>query len=188
MGSAVPPGRLSRHVAARFPVQEPGKPSGGQPQVHAGWNRKCELTVLLFIARKAVLWAEYMRLSVRLVNSEVTLCLGLPLCTALGAELQFRNAPTPSLPSDASQAARCFLITDHTFKARGILTLIWPVLSRRSDLRAFLCRFLIQIPCLCLKFRQDSSVIRALFPRKQSGDSSPAPACLFLNNLTRRSC
>lgn len=46
----------------------------------------------------------------------------------------------PSLPSDASQAASCFLITDHTFKATGILTLTWPVFSRRSDLRAFLCQ------------------------------------------------
>lgn len=55
----------------------------------------------------------------------------------------------PSLPSDASQAARCFLITDHTFKATGILTLTWPVFSRRSDLRAFLCQPLIQIPRLC---------------------------------------
>lgn len=40
--------------------------------------------------------------------------------------------------------------------------LIWPVLSRRSDLRAFLCWSLIQIPCLCLKCRQDSSVIRSV--------------------------
>ena len=55
----------------------------------------------------------------------------------------------PSLHSDASQAARCFLITDHTFKATGILTLTWPVFSRRSDLRAFLCQSPIQIPCLC---------------------------------------
>ena len=75
----------------------------------------------------------------------VSLCLGPALRAAPGAELQLRAAPAPTLPSDASQAARCFLITDHTFKARGILTLIWPVLGRRSDLRASLCWFPIQI-------------------------------------------
>lgn len=95
MGSTVPPGGCPGTSLRDFPVQEPGKPSGGQPQVHAGSNRECELTLLLFSPRKAVLWAEYVPLSVRLVNSEVSLCLGLALCTALGAELHFRNAPTP---------------------------------------------------------------------------------------------
>lgn len=63
----------------------------------------------------------------------------------------------PSLPSDASQAASCFLITDHTFKATGILTLTWPVFSRRSDLRAFLCQpdtNPTSVQEFCLNFKQ----------------------------------
>lgn len=90
-----------------------------------------------------------------LLNLRLLFAWGYPCARpALGAELQFRTfLPCPlSLPSDASQTARCFLITDHTFQARGILTLIWPLVSRRTDLRAFLSPFLIQIPCLCLKF------------------------------------
>lgn len=81
-----------------FPAREPGKPSGGQLRVHAAWNRKCELTLLLFIAGRAVLGAEHVSLSVRAANSEVTLCLGLPPCTALVAEQHFRKAPAPVPP------------------------------------------------------------------------------------------
>lgn len=70
----------------------------------AGWDWKRELILLLFITQKAMLWAQYVPLCARLANSEVSLCLRLPLCKAMGAELQFKKAPTP-VPSQWCQSS-----------------------------------------------------------------------------------